>query len=116
MYSISIVNKLLQHKVTLISKITWTHQHNFFTITVVFYYIITNVNYQGTHFYNHAPVTGTIQLAITPASKSIGRRAFGVTGPIIWNEPTPTLRDAPSLTLFKRHLKTYLFKRTYGAN
>jgi len=43
MYSIFIVNKLLQHKVILISK-TWMHQHNFFTIA--FYYIITNVNYQ----------------------------------------------------------------------
>ena len=57
-----------------------------------------------------------LQPAVTPASISIGRRGFDVTGPIIWNELSLTLRDAPSLALFKRHLKTYLFKRTYGAN
>ena len=53
-----------------------------------------------------------LQLAVTPASTSIGRRAFGVTGPIIWNELPLKLRGAPSLTLFKRHLKTLLCKRT----
>ena len=57
-----------------------------------------------------------LQLAVTPASKSIGRRAFCLTGPIIWNKLPLTLRDALSLTLFNRHLKTYLFKRTYDAN
>ena len=48
------------------------------------------------------------QLAVTPASKSIGRRVLGVTGPIIWNELPLTLRDAPSLALFKSHLKTFI--------
>ena len=59
-----------------------------------------------------------LQLAVTPASKSIGRQVsvFGIIGPIIWNELPLTLCDAPSLTLFKCHLKTCLFERTYGVN
>ena len=39
----------------------------------------------------------------------IGDRAFSVCGPRIWNNLPLNLQTAPSLELFKKQLKTYLF-------
>ena len=42
--------------------------------------------------------------------KTLGDRSFSVSAPIIWNELPLALRQSSSLELFKRNLKTYLFK------
>ena len=57
---------------------------------------------------------GGLQPAVQPASKSIGRRGFRTTGPVHWNALPLSLRDAPSLALLKRKLKTHLFQCAYG--
>ena len=42
----------------------------------------------------------------------LGRRAFSVAGPLVWNSIADCLRDsALELASFKRQLKTYLFDR-----
>ena len=49
-----------------------------------------------------------LQLAVPPASKSIDKHCFGTTGPAQWKALPLSLRDAPSLTLFKHKLDSPL--------
>ena len=42
-------------------------------------------------------------------------RSFGVRGPLLWNSLPPELRAVPSLCVFKRKLKTFLFSQFYAA-
>ena len=44
---------------------------------------------------------------------SYGGRAFSVAAPLLWNSLPQHVRDAESLDIFKRHLKTVLFKRAF---
>ena len=44
---------------------------------------------------------------------SYGRRAFSVAAPLLWNSLPQHIRDAGSLDIFKRQLKTVLFRRAF---
>ena len=44
---------------------------------------------------------------------SYGRRAFSVAAPLLWNSLPEHVRHAESLDIFKRQLKTVLFKRAF---
>ena len=44
---------------------------------------------------------------------SYSRRAFSVAAPLLWNSLPQHVRDAESLDIFKRQLKTVLFKRAF---
>ena len=50
------------------------------------------------------------QLSIPRTKLNLGKRAFSVTAPIIWNELPTTLKSCESLASFRKNLKTYLFK------
>ena len=50
------------------------------------------------------------QLSIPRIKLNLGKRAFSVAAPIIWNELPTTLKSCESLASFRKHLKTYLFK------
>ena len=54
-------------------------------------------------------------LLVVPAfnTNSYGRRAFSVVAPLLWNSLPQHIRDAGSLDIFKRHLKTALFIRAF---
>ena len=43
-----------------------------------------------------------------------GGRAFSIAAPMMWNKLPVSLRNSPSLSTFKSHLKTYLFKEYVG--
>ena len=49
-------------------------------------------------------------LSIPRTKLNLGKCAFSVEAPIIWNEIPTTLKYCESLASFRRHLKTYLFK------
>ena len=50
------------------------------------------------------------QLLVQPRVRtSIGQRAFSICGPNIWNSIPLPIRLSPSISIFKRNLKTYLF-------
>ena len=51
-------------------------------------------------------------LLVVPAfnKDSYGRRAFSVVAPLLWNSLRQHIRNAESLDIFKRQLKTVLFK------
>jgi len=45
---------------------------------------------------------------------TLGRRAFYVVGPIVWNSPPDELRDDIEDSCFSQSLKTLLFSQYYG--
>ena len=45
--------------------------------------------------------------------KTYGDRAFSVAAPKLWNELPLDLRSLDTINLFKKHLKTDLFKKAY---
>jgi hypothetical protein len=55
-------------------------------------------------------------ILLTPRSRlvTVGDRSFPVAGPRVWNDLPETVRAAPSLSSFKRQLKTFLFTRYYS--
>ena len=54
-------------------------------------------------------------LLVVPAFNinSYGDRAFSVAAPLLWNSLPQHIRDAGSLDIFKRQLKTVLFRRAF---
>ena len=50
------------------------------------------------------------QLSIPRTKLNLGKRAFSVAAPIIWNELPTTLKSCESLASFRKHIKTHLFK------
>ena len=52
-----------------------------------------------------------------PRTKTVtfGPRSFEVAGPTLWNSLPVNIRNANSLPLFKKLLKTFLFIKAYGA-
>ena len=50
------------------------------------------------------------QLSIPRTKLNLGKRAFSVAAPIIWNEFPTTLKSCESLASFRKNLKTYFFK------
>ena len=47
---------------------------------------------------------------------TIGDRAFPVAAARVWNSLPPIVTSAPSLDIFKRHLKTYLFTQSFPSS
>ena len=45
---------------------------------------------------------------------SYGERAFTVCGPTLWNSLPTHLRELDNIDIFKKGLKTYLFKKSYN--
>ena len=53
-------------------------------------------------------------LLTMPKARTVyGHRAFSVAAPFVWNSLPIDLRLAPSLTMFKKNLKTYIFREAY---
>ena len=54
-------------------------------------------------------------LLATPKAnlKTYGARAFAVAAPRLWNTIPLKLRTSASIDIFKKHLKTYLFKQAF---
>ena len=46
----------------------------------------------------------------------LGKRAFAVAGPTVWNNLPLSVRLTPSITTFQTALKTHLFSAAYGAS
>ena len=57
------------------------------------------------------------ELLTVPMSKlnTYGDRALSIAAPRQWNNLPLSIRKSPSIAIFKRHLKTYLFKEAYGS-
>ena len=58
-----------------------------------------------------------LSLRLTPVNfnlKSNGARAFAVSAPELWNKLLVDIRSCDNLNLFKRKLKTHLFKNYFN--
>ena len=79
----------------------------------------TLTNQQPTYLYNslsflsHSVSTrssDSLVLSISYVRSSLGKRAFSVIGPRLWNSLPPDTRNSSSLPIFRSRLKTHLFK------
>ena len=62
----------------------------------------------------HLPQNIELLTVPTAKLKTCGDRAFSIAAPRQWNNLPLSIRKSPSVAIFKRHLKTYLFKEAYG--
>jgi len=52
-------------------------------------------------------------LAVPRSRTGFGDRSFEVAAPILWNSLPPTIKNSPSVQIFKKKLKTYLFQQNH---
>ena len=57
------------------------------------------------------PSSDMLRLAVPPTKRATGESAFSVLGPRLWNSLPLKLRQASSVCIFKKRLKTYLFPK-----
>ena len=62
----------------------------------------------------HLRSADSVQYDVPRVSTLAGPRAFSVAGPLAWNQLPASLRNMNCIAIFKRHLKTILFKAAYG--
>ena len=83
----------------------------------------TLTNQQPTYIYNslsfpsHSVSTkssDSLVLSIPYVRSSLGKRAFSVIGPRLWNSLPPDTRNSSSLPVFRSKLKTHLFKIAFS--
>ena len=69
--------------------------------------------YNSLSFHSHSVSTrssDSLVLSIPYVRSSLGKRAFSVIGPRLWNSLPPDTRNSSSLPIFRSRLKTHLFK------
>ena len=54
--------------------------------------------------------SSTSQLIVPKTKLNLGKRAFSVAAPRIWNELPITLKTSETIAIFRKKLKTYLFQ------
>ena len=108
-----------QHITPTLKKLHWLpiKQRIDYKICLLTYKTLTNQ--QPTYLYNslsfpsHSVSTrssDSLVLSIPYVRSSLGKRAFSVIGPRLWNSLPPDTRNSSSLPIFRSRLKTHLFK------
>ena len=108
-----------QHITPTLKKLHWLpiRQRIDYKICLLTYKTLTNK--QPTYLYNslsfpsHSVSTrssDSLVLSIPYVRSSLGKRAFSVIGPRLWNSLPPDTRNSSSLPIFRSRLKTHLFK------
>ena len=108
-----------QHITPTLKKLHWLpiKQRIDYKLCLLTYKTLTNQ--QPTYLYNsfsfpsHSVSTrssDSLVLSIPYVRSSLGKRAFSVIGPRLWNSLPPDTRNSNSLPTFRSRLKTHLFK------
>ena len=108
-----------QHITPILKKLHWlpVKQRIDYKLCLLTYKTLTNQ--QPTYLYNslsfpsHSVSTrssDSLVLSIPYVRSSLGKRAFSVIGPRLWNSLPPDTRNSSSLPIFRSRLKTHLFK------
>ena len=108
-----------QHITPTLKKLHWLpiKQRIDYKLCLLTYKTLTNQ--QPTYLYNslsfpsHSVSTrssDSLVLSIPYVRSSLGKRAFSVIGPRLWNSLPPDIRNSNSLPTFRSRLKTHLFK------
>ena len=53
------------------------------------------------------------KVQVCKKKKTIGLRAFKISAPILFNRLPSRLKSCTSVNTFKKHLKTFLFEKSY---
>ena len=64
--------------------------------------------------YNNLSGSRTPSLTVPALSSVLGNRAFMCHGPKLWNELPIDIKYSETVSIFKKKLKTYLFKKSYN--
>ena len=77
-------------------------------------YVSNIISFKGNSNYN-LRLNFSNLLARPPIrfAKTTGDRAFSVAAPFLWNSLPESLRAVSSVNIFKKQLRTYLFKQAY---
>lgn len=67
-------------------------------------------------FNDHLAGSGRTSKLLIPRQHILCTRALQIAGPKLWNSLPSVIRDSSSVNVFKRQLKTHLFKISYGLN
>jgi len=59
-----------------------------------------------------SPSSNSLSVPYSCSLTTVGKRTFPVSGANLWNELSPNITSAPSLYVFKQHLKTFPFRRS----
>ena len=108
-----------QHITPTLKKLHWLpiKQRIDYKLCLLTYKTLTNQ--QPTYLYNSLPFpshsvstrsSDSLVLSIPYVRSSLGKRAFSVIGPRLWNSLPPDTRNSNSLPNFRSRLKTHLFK------
>ena len=54
-----------------------------------------------------------LQLLMGKTKKTLGDRSFQITAPAVWNSLPASVRDIDNFLVFKRTIKTYLFRKAF---
>jgi len=65
-------------------------------------------------FIDHIAGSGRTSNLLIPQQYLQCTRALQIAGPKLWNSLPSIIRDSSSVDIFKRQLKTHLFKNSYG--
>ena len=117
-------SKKFDHITPVLRSLHWlpVNQRIKYKILVLVYKVINNISppdYLASLLHYHKSSralrssSNTWQLTVPRTKKTCGDRAFCVVAPRLWNGIDCSLRQAPSLETFKKHLKTMLFKDCY---
>ena len=108
-----------QHITPILKKLHWLpiKQRIDYKLCLLTYKTLTNQQptylYNGLSFPSHSVSTrssDSLVLSIPYVRSSLGKRAFSVIGPRLWNSLPPDTRNSSSLPIFRSRLKTHLFK------
>ena len=66
--------------------------------------------------YNHMSGSRSPSLKTQINRTSLGDRAFVSSAAKLWNNLPENIKNSPSVTYFKKSLKTYLFRKSYGGD
>ena len=77
-------------------------------------YLSDIVSFKGDSNYNlRSNFSNLLARPAIRSAKTTGDRAFSVAAPFLWNSLPESLRAVSSVNIFKKQLKTYLFKQAY---
>ena len=55
-----------------------------------------------------------LQLPVGKTKKTLGDRSFQIAAPTLWNSLPASVRDIDNFLVFKRTIKTYLFRKAFA--
>ena len=76
---------------------------------------LSTLTYRALAIHQPPYLASLVHFSIPRTKLNLGKRAFSVAAPIVWNELPTTLKSCESLASFRKHLKTYLFKIAFPA-